>query len=820
MSTWIKSIYQASRALNIVKEFYDCRTRIELIKQDIWFNTQCRFYRLTPNYINIKQNNNSKAANLATKIGRITWLNMEIRDQYSKKQALTEKMYKLHLEIGKQDLDNKMDYAYWKHADFLSVKLHNKHQTLVNKLNRLKQVKQIPKRGIVKWGKSKAQVKTHKFHERVVNTSKMNFSQEEMEILEKGHKHNLVSSYNKKQVLLNTIAECETCVLNLPVEEREHAKHLITESIRECQAKEINKGRLDSRNSQVLSKLKNKIKDEHLIVTKADKGNSTVIMSKKDYVDKTLDFLNLNNMRPLNKDPTNKFQNRIKSALKDLRYTFKESEKFKLINMNPSAPTLKSLPKIHKENVPIRPIINCRSAPSYKLAKFLQQYLKMNYVFSNNRNILSSVSFAKRLHSLQLLHTHRMMSLDVKDMFSNVPVARTIEIIERNLYNNSNISTQETNEIVILLRLVTSQSYFIFNGTVYSQEEGLPMGSPLSGMLANIFLDDLETAFLDEFNKENSIFEWSRYVDDIFLIFDYAKVTAQQILEGVNEQHRNIKFTMEKEHNNKLNHLDLTLNRVGIKIHIDIFRKPTTTDHTIHENSNHPHTHKLAAYRFMVNRMLTLPLSRVSVNKETSTIKRIARQNGFNDDMIDRMIRRYKLKLKKARYNVQDKKQDLFYTSFTYVNEDTYKLTNMLKRKYGITPAYATRNTIKNFIHNSNIENFNEFDRSGVYKLTCQQSNCGAEYVGQTGRAFKVRYNEHVKGKIRNRPTAFSDHICDNNHGFTNIEQEMKVLHFVAKGRRLNTLEAAEIHLNKSVNINNLNEQTIFNSNILFSLLT
>jgi hypothetical protein len=45
------------------------------------------------------------------------------------------------------------------------------------------------------------------------------------------------------------------------------------------------------------------------------------------------------------------------------------------------------------------------------------------------------------------------------------------------------------------------------------------------------------------------------------------------------------------------------------KIEIDIYRKPTTTDTTINHTSNHPTEHKMAAYRYMINRMITLPLA-------------------------------------------------------------------------------------------------------------------------------------------------------------------------------------------------------------------
>ena len=46
--------------------------------------------------------------------------------------------------------------------------------------------------------------------------------------------------------------------------------------------------------------------------------------------------------------------------------------------IRPSAPTLQALPKIHKEDIPIRPIINYRNTPAHKLAKYPVSYTHLD----------------------------------------------------------------------------------------------------------------------------------------------------------------------------------------------------------------------------------------------------------------------------------------------------------------------------------------------------------------------------------------------------------------------------------------------------------
>jgi hypothetical protein len=50
---------------------------------------------------------------------------------------------------------------------------------------------------------------------------------------------------------------------------------------------------------------------------------------------------------------------------------------WKYTNMNPTAPTLHATVKLHKENKPIRPIINWKGAPAYELAEQLTNAAKI-----------------------------------------------------------------------------------------------------------------------------------------------------------------------------------------------------------------------------------------------------------------------------------------------------------------------------------------------------------------------------------------------------------------------------------------------------------
>jgi hypothetical protein len=72
-----------------------------------------------------------------------------------------------------------------------------------------------------------------------------------------------------------------------------------------------------------------------------------------------------------------------------------------------------------------------------------------------------------------------------------------------------------------------------------------------------------------------------------------------------NAIHPKIKFTIEKETHSKLNYLDLTIGNKHNQLTFGIYRKPTTTDLTIHNNSCHLYEYKKSVINYLINQMTT-----------------------------------------------------------------------------------------------------------------------------------------------------------------------------------------------------------------------
>ena len=110
-----------------------------------------------------------------------------------------------------------------------------------------------------------------------------------------------------------------------------------------------------------------------------------------------------------------------------------------------------------------------------------------------------------------------IISLDVKNLYNNVPLKEAVETALRRLYEL--ISPPETFRKAMkkLLNLAVNNVHFKFNGLWYVQRDGLEMGDILAVMFTNLWLKEHESVLmkekpkltlLKEYNKKICCFIW------------------------------------------------------------------------------------------------------------------------------------------------------------------------------------------------------------------------------------------------------------------------------------------------------------------------
>ncbi|CAH8860275.1 unnamed protein product, partial [Trichobilharzia szidati] len=116
--------------------------------------------------------------------------------------------------------------------------------------------------------------------------------------------------------------------------------------------------------------------NENLIITRPDKGSGIVLMNKSDYLNKLLVILSdekkFQKQSP-QKDPTEQTELQLTKILKKMKDESVISSKLyeQLRPSGSTTPRMYGLPKVHKQDVPLRPILDMIDSPYHTIAKWL-----------------------------------------------------------------------------------------------------------------------------------------------------------------------------------------------------------------------------------------------------------------------------------------------------------------------------------------------------------------------------------------------------------------------------------------------------------------
>ncbi|XP_072039384.1 uncharacterized protein [Amphiura filiformis] len=144
-------------------------------------------------------------------------------------------------------------------------------------------------------------------------------------------------------------------------------------------------------------------------------------------------------------------------------------------------------------------------------------------VGNSTHHVLNSKSLAEELVEVVIDEGDILNSHDVVSFFTCTPISKVLDIVKERLqkegwlkeYNKSNGFNLSTEDVVELLDFILSTTYFTFRGKIYRQLFGAAMGSPVSPLAANIFMEHLENIAIATAPMECKPKLWKRYVDDL-----------------------------------------------------------------------------------------------------------------------------------------------------------------------------------------------------------------------------------------------------------------------------------------------------------------
>nr|VZI41221.1 unnamed protein product [Spirometra erinaceieuropaei] len=387
-----------------------------------------------------------------------------------------------------------------------------------------------------------------------------------------------------------------------------------------------------------------------------------------------------------------------------------------------------------RKGVPLRPIVSLKGTPTYGVAKWLFRRLKF-LTADSDTTVCSSTQFLEKLKGVSLLPNEVMVSFDVTSLFTSIPQDLAIEAVQLLLRNKYNETENRLEHVQVLQHLkFCLRRYFTFDGTIYEQVKGTPMGSPISGFIAEAVLQRLESLVFQHHRPKF----WARYVDDTFVVIEQDQVLTFK--ERLNSVFPDIQFRMEEDENNQLAFLGVLVCRKdcgGLKT--EVFRNPANTTQILNFNSNHPISHKRSCVRTLYRRVETHCSESEDKVAEFQYLRWVLRENGYPRNFVNRCMRK-----RDERQNCADPK---FWRAIPYIKNVSEAVSRHLV-PLGVGVAHRPEATMRRQVMRPKDPLPRQETSGVVYRIWC---SCGqSNYVGETGRLLRTRMAEHAAAVRRN----------------------------------------------------------------------
>ena len=478
----------------------------------------------------------------------------------------------------------------------------------------------------------------------VTNCSQRILSDPELSVLKKGLNFAMTP---KKLPVVDLITATESACRNLN-----------SSDANELRAKVVNTiGKHGNINDQSITKKERKAiedlrKDENVMILPADKGRTTVVMVKQEYLNKCNSMLqDTKTYKKLKHDPTAKYKRELAALLKELkdREVISNTLHKRLYPTSDQPHRFYGVPKTHKINMPLCPIVSTIGSITYETAKYLAEVLSP-LVGQTEFHVKNSKDFAENITGLKIEADEELRSYDITALFTSVPIDKALAIIRSKLMEDSSLADKTTlqpEDIIRLLEQCLKCTYFVFQGQHYQQIHGAAMGSPVSPIVCNLYMETFEQRALataphpPRFRK--------RYADDTCTILkrEYSEEFTEH-LNSINPE--NIQWTSEGEGTNViptsnpeeteteriLAFLDTeTIIQGDNSIKTRVYTKKTHTNQYLNFNSNHPLDHKKSVVRTLLHRADTLISNEEDRQEEIKQIQTALQLNGYLNWVLD-----------------------------------------------------------------------------------------------------------------------------------------------------------------------------------------
>ena len=408
--------------------------------------------------------------------------------------------------------------------------------------------------------------------------------------------------------------------------------------------------------------------------------------------------------------------------------------------------------KVHKDGDPARPITNGTGSAPHRLAKRLAAPLSTALNSISGCHLTNTTDMMDKIRPIRM-RCKKLVSFDVKSLFTNVPIDEAVRATSRAVDGMTDEQLPlPRDDYVKLIDLCVRFGPFEFMGQEYEQVQGLAMGSPLSAVMAQLFMEALEADHLRHLVGSNAV--WLRYVDDVLAVLP-ARTDVQALLQRLNAVHPTIKFTVEEERDEQLPFLDTVIHRKYDNPLFSVYRKPTNKDDFIHFFSAHNRKTKegvVIGFFLRALRVCSPEFLEDEVNHVITAFQHLRYPRG----LLLLLRRKAEEIASRPKEDVQERPQRLVIPH----SDMTDHLEALVGRAMKITTSSGKK--IGDLV--KVMRPAHPRPLSQVYSIPC--GACDKVYIGETGRGFREQRMAQHKAALRRHDTsnALVVHVDSDGH--------------------------------------------------------
>jgi hypothetical protein len=576
--------------------------------------------------------------------------------------------------------------------------------------------------------------------------------------------------------------------------------------------------------------------NESIKIISADKGNVTVVMNQSDYEEKLLQRIEAGSNTKIKRNPLKSKETMLNKLITEImekdtnnsesastnNLLLRRKDLWKYKTSDAPAPWLYGLIKVHKSDMPLREISSATDSPGHELMGVISSVLQP-LVGKKSSFVKDGYHFVSILKSERFKRKNGIMvSLDITALFPSLPMKKALEILKQRLLIFDDLpkyTDLSAEEIMSLIEDCVQNPWFECEFGRYIQNDGAPMGGPLSCLLSDLFLEYYETLIIFQMDSQVVDVDWLRYRDDTWFIWEQTLDELKIFVEYLNSIDPQIQWTYEVEKDHSISFLDVFVTRDSDGNFItSVYRKPTHSDRYLHYSSNHPIQQKVSAIHTLKYRALAYCSEKSDLEKELSHLQQTFLMNGYPEKLLNRILFEEKMPLTNPE-NIKDigslDGEKVGCLVIPYIPELHKQMVTLCKNTDTFL-LYCRSQNLSGLIAPKRPKPQRLDTREVVYKIPC--GDCNKVYIGETKRRLGTRCDEHEKSCIEaiiKRKVVVSDrfdsglpkHALENNHSFDFGKAEILWAEKNLKRRRY--LEAIEILRNSGNTTNIMNGKRI-----------